>query len=164
MRVLWLVLTLTTAAQASAYEHFASPDGKLEAYTTANWPDGTGMKLFLRRAQAHDAGTLLWKNNRWIDAKWSPDSRFLAVVDHFDGHISNVYVFGVATADAEPRLLYHTPGLGTYDVKWEVMSWDVARREIILRKQVKHKTPDKITHEKVTARIGSKPLKLEESH
>jgi hypothetical protein len=74
------------------------------------------MKLFLRRAQAHDAGTLFWKNNRWIDAKWSPDSRFLALVGHFDGNISNVYVFGVTTANAEPRLLCHTPGLGSYDV------------------------------------------------
>jgi hypothetical protein len=36
---------------AGAYEHLVSPNGKFEAQK-ANLPDGTGMKLFLRRAIA----------------------------------------------------------------------------------------------------------------
>jgi hypothetical protein len=36
----------------------------------------------------------------------------------------------------------------------------VARREVILEKAVKHETPGKITHEKVTERIGTEPSKL----
>jgi hypothetical protein len=102
---------------------------------------------------------LLRQNNRWIDAKWSPDSRFLAVMDHLDGYISDVYVFGVAVADAGPTLLYHTPDLHTYDVKWEVAGWDASQRQIVLDKEVKQKTPGKITHEKIVARIGTEPLK-----
>lgn len=163
MRALCILAAVLLATQASAYERFVSPNSKFEAYTTTLWPNGTGMKLFLRRAGARDAGALLKENNRWIDAKWSPDSRFLAVIDHLDGHISDVYVFGVTSADAAPTLLYHTPDLRTYDVKWEVTGWNIARREIVLRKDVKHEGPGGITHEKVVARIGTKPLKFEDS-
>ena len=95
--------------------------------------------------------------------KWSPDSRFLAVINHLDGHISDVYVFSAGAADAAPTLLYHTPDLRTYDIKWEVTGWDAERREIILDKEVKHEMPGKITHEKVVARIGTEPLKFEDT-
>ena len=161
MRAL-LAMSLLLVAKALADEHhFASPNGEFEAYTIAANEDGTGMKLFLRRANSPDAGVLLRQNTRWIDAKWSPDSRFLAVVDHLDGHISDVYVFGVGAADAAPTLLYHTPDLHTFDVRWDVSGWHVLRREIVLDKQVKYKFPGKITHEQIVARIGTKPLKLE---
>ena len=118
------------------------------------------MKLYLRRANSGDMGVLLRQNDRWIDAKWSPDSQFLAVTDHADGHISDVYVFAVGGADAAATLLYHTPDLHKYDVQWEVTAWNVARREVILEKAVKHEMPGRITHEKVTVRIGTEPLKL----
>jgi hypothetical protein len=156
-----LVMSLLLVAKALGDEHhFASPNGEFEAYTIAANDDGTGMKLLLRPANSPDAGVLLRQNNRWIDAKWSPDSRFLAVIDHLDGHMSDVYVFGVTAADAGPTLLYHTPDLHTYDVKWEVAGWDASRRQIVLDKQVKRETPGKITHEKIVARIGTEPLKL----
>jgi hypothetical protein len=160
MRAL-LVMSLLLVAKALADEHhFASPNGEFEAYTIAANHDGTGMKLLLRPANSPDAGVLLRQNNRWIDAKWSPDSRFLAVIDHLDGHMSDVYVFGVTTGDAGPTLLYHTPDLHTYDVKWEFAGWDASRRQVVLDKQVKQETPGKITHEKIIARIGTEPLKL----
>jgi hypothetical protein len=161
MRALVAIIPLLLAAGALAGEHhFTSPDQKWEAYTTAANGDGTGMKLFLRPASSEDAGVLLRQNNRWIDAKWSPNSQFVAVIDHLDGYISDVYVFGVGDAGAFPALLYHTPDLHRYDVKWEVTGWDVARREITLDKAVKHEMPGRITHEKVTARIGTEPLKV----
>jgi hypothetical protein len=160
MRAL-LAMSLLLVAKALADEHhFASPNGEFEAYTIAANEDATGMKLFLRRVNSPDAGVLLRQNTRWIDAKWSPDSRLLAVVDHLDGHISDVYVFGVTAADAGPTLFYHTPDLHTYDVKWEVAGWDASRRQIVLDKEVKQKTPGRITHEKIVARIGTEPLKL----
>jgi hypothetical protein len=154
-------MSLLLVAKALADEHhFASPNGEFEAYTIAANDDGTGMKLLLRPANSPDAGVLLRQNNRWIDAKWSPDSRFLAVIDHLDGHMSDVYVFGVTATDAAPTLLYHTPDLHTYDVKWEVADWDTSRRQVVLDKQVKQETPGKITHEKIIALIGTEPLKL----
>jgi len=162
MRALLAAIAILLVTETFAGEHhFVSPDGKLEAYTVAANEDGTGMKLFLRRANSREAGVLLRQNNRWIDAKWSRNSQFLAVIDHLDGHISDVYIFGVAAADAATTLLYHTPDLHKYDVKWEFMGWDVARREVILDKAVKYEMPGRITHEKVVARIGTEPLKLE---
>lgn len=62
MRALWLLVFLAAADTAIAYERYLSPNGKFEAYTTANFPDGGGMKLFVRRVQAHDPGVLLAQN------------------------------------------------------------------------------------------------------
>jgi hypothetical protein len=161
MRAL-LAIPLLFVTEALANEHqFVSPNREFEAYTTAANRDGNGMKLFLRPTGSRDIGVLLRQNNRWIDAKWSPDSDFLAVIDHLDGHISDVYVFGVGRADAAATLLYHTPDLHRYDVQWEVTGWDVSRREVVLDKEVKHETPGSITHEKIVARIGTEPLELQ---
>ena len=162
MRALLAAILALLIADALAGEHrFVSPNGDFEAYTIPANDDGSGMKLFLRRGNSRSAGVLLKQNNRWIDAKWSPDSRFLAVIDHLDGHISDVYVFGVGTVDAAPILLYHTPDLHKYDVQWDVTGWDVPRREVILEKVVKDEMPGRVTHEKATGRIGTEPLKLE---
>jgi len=160
MRAL-LAISLLLVAKALADEHHClSPNGEFEAYTIGANDDATGMKLFLRPATSPDAGVLLRQNNRWIDARWSPDSRFLAVIDHLDGHISDVYVFEVKAGNTGPTLLYHTPDLHSYDVKWDVAGWDAPRRQVVLNKEVKQTTPDKITHEKIIARIGTEPLKL----
>ncbi len=161
MRALLAIPLLLIAELLAAEHRFISPNGEFEAYTIPANDDGTGMKLFLYRANSRDAGVLLRQNNRWIDAKWSPDSEFLAVIDHLDSHISDVYVFSVGAADAAPTLLYHTPDLHRYNVKWEVTGWDVARRQIILDKEVKHETPSRITHEKIEAPVGTEALKYE---
>ena len=163
MRALCLVIMFAAATHASAYEHLVSPNGKFEAYTTANLPDGTGMKLFLRRARSRAAGILLWQNNRWIDAKWSPDSRFLALTDHPDGHVSDVYIFGVIAPDAAAArptvtLFYQTPDPFTYDVKWELVRWKLENREIVLRQEVRDQDAQTFATHTVTAKIGKKAL------
>jgi len=130
-----------TLASERCTHRFVSPNGQFEAYTTPANQDGTGMELYLRRANSRGPGVLLRQNNRWIDSNWSPNSQFLAVIDHLDGRISDVYVFAIAAADAAPTLRYHTPDLCGYDVKWKVTDWDLARREIILCKEEKHESP-----------------------
>ena len=165
MRTLWFVLTFLSAAQANAYDRFVSPNGEFEAYTTANFPDGGGMKLFLSRANAPDAGVLLAQNGRWIDAKWSPNSHFLAVIDHPDGHIADVYVFGVTAANAAASpsvtLFYHTPDPLTYDVRWDVAGWHAEKREVILKQEVRDQNAGTHATRTVVAQIGAKPLKFE---
>jgi hypothetical protein len=160
MRALLAVSILFVANTLADDHHFVSTDGEFEAYTIAANDDGTGMKLFLRPANSANPGVLLRQNDRWIDAKWSPDSRFLAVIDHLDGHISDVYVFGVRSVNAGPTLLYHTPDLHKYDVKWDVAGWDVSQRQVLLDKEAKQESPGKITHEKIAAHIGTEPLKI----
>jgi hypothetical protein len=161
MRVAVLValFVVTGVSRASAYQHFVSPNGRFEAYTTPNAPDGTGMKLLLRPAGSRDDGTLLWKNNRWLDARWSSDSRFLAIIDHFDGRIADVYVFGISARNpAGPpiaTLFYHTPELRTYNVQWDVVDWLADRRCIILKKNVHFG----FRQETILAHIGTTALK-----
>jgi len=165
MRALWLILTLLAAAQVDAYDRFGSPNGEFEAYTTANFPDGGGMKLFLRRANTSDAGVLLAQNGRWIDAKWSPDSRFVAVIDNSDGHIADVYVFGVTAANAAASpsvtLFYRTPNPHTYDVRWDVAGWHAAKREVILNEEVRDQNAGTHATHTVIAQIGVEPLTFE---
>lgn len=67
------VVVLLTADALPAEHQFVSPNGEFEACTTPANEDGTGMKLYLRRANSGDSGVLLRQNNRWMDAKWSPD-------------------------------------------------------------------------------------------
>ena len=96
MRALLAAIPVLLVAEVLAGQHhFVSPNGELEAYTIPANEDGSGMKVFLHRANSRDAGVLLRQNNRWIDTKWSPNSQFLAVIDHLDCHISDVYVFDV---------------------------------------------------------------------
>jgi len=164
MRPLWLALTFVAATYASAYEHLVSPNGEFEAYTTPASADG-GMKLFLCRAQARDKAVMLAQNGRWIDAKWSPDSRFLAVIDHPDGHIADVYVFGVTAANAAASptvtLFYHTPNPLTYDVRWDVAGWHAEKREVLLKQEVRDQNAGTHATHRVIAKIGTEPLKFE---
>lgn len=163
LRVLVIAGILMLSATSYAdHPHFVSPNRQFEAYTTSNAVDGTGVKLFLRRAKTHDTGILVFHNMRWIDAKWSPDSRFLAVVDHNDGHIADVYVFGVRGAGAaQPQitLYHHTPKLRTYDVRWDVIGWRVARREVILSQEVRDQNARTTKKHQIVAHIGNQPLK-----
>jgi hypothetical protein len=160
MRALFAAIPILLVAGALAAEHrFVSPDVKFEAYTTAANEDGTGMKLFLRRANSRDTGAFLKENNRWIDVKWSPDSRFLAVIDHLDGHIADVYVFGITAANPTgppvATLFYHTPELRTYNVQWDVVDWLLNTRSIILKKNIHFG----FRQETIVADIGTTALK-----
>jgi hypothetical protein len=160
MRTSFAITMILLAAwhSAAAHERVTAPNGLLEAFTTAKEPDGTGMKLFVRHRRTGAPAVLLLQNDRWIDAKWSPDSRFLAVIDHPDGGIADVYVFGITAATpARPAiatLLYHTPELRTYNVQWDVVDWLLNARSIILKKNVHFG----FRQETIVAHIGTTAL------
>src|SRR6266478_1015366 len=165
-RSLSAITTLLVAltAQASAYSHFLSPNGQLEDYTTANYADGSGMKLFVHRTDGHGSVVLLFSNQRWIDAKWSPDSRFLAVIDHPDGHVADVYASGIMPGNQLLLVLYyHTPNPFTYGVKWDVVGWRPDGRSIILSKEVRDQEARTTIRRQMIARIGTKGLAPDQS-
>jgi hypothetical protein len=161
MRTSFAITMILLAAlhSAAAYKRVTAPNGLLEAFTTAKEPDGTGMKLFVRHRRSGAPAVLLLQNDRWIDAKWSPDSRFLAVIDHLDGRIADVYVFGISAANpARPliaTLFYHTPELRTYYVQWDVVDWLLNARSIVLKKNVHFG----FRQETIVAHIGTTALK-----
>jgi len=164
MRLFSLVVFLIATGTAVAHERYVSPDGKFEAYTTPNFSDGGGMKLFLRPVEWHIEGMLLAQNGRWIDAKWSPDSQFLAIINHPDGHIADVYVLGITTIDGcspTVALLYHTPNVLTYDVHWDVVGWRTENREVVLKQEVRDQNAGTGATHTVVAKIGTEPLEFE---
>ena len=162
IRILLIVLvSLSLALSANGYEHNISPDSQFEAYTTPRNPDGTGMRAFLRMATSKATGVLLRENDRWIQTSWAPDSRYLAVIDGSDGHVTDVFIYRVIrqseTSDTKAHYLtfkslgevadsvlapgmlaqlwYHTPAPWTYDVQWDVAGWDISRNLVILTKR-----------------------------
>lgn len=165
MRTIFCIFLMAVALtpRGHAYERIVSPDGSLEAYTTANFPNGSGMKLFLCKEGKQNSSVPVWSNNRWIDAAWSPDSRFLAVIDHPDGHIADVYVFGVTVAANRKKplitLLYQTPSRRTYNVQWSVIGWMLKQRAVVLKKQMRDISTGVSTEEEITARIGRDSLR-----
>lgn len=139
-----------------------SPDKKCIAYTTAACDEGTGSILYVRKNQTNSAAVRLMQNSRWIDASWSPDSRFLAVIYGLDGHITDIYVYGLSLSSSnrvDATLYYHTPHLGTYDTKWTLDRW-VDNQTILLTKEVKTEFPGTITRTNILVRMDSQP-KLE---
>jgi hypothetical protein len=165
-----LVGSAFAVASASGYQRALSPDHRFEAYTTAHYPNGTGMRLFLRAAGSSEAGVLLRENSRWIRATWSPDSRFLALIDGSDGHVTDVFVYRVLSSIAietkasytsfqslgeiavyahAPRVVadlwYHTPNPWTPDVRWDVAGWDTARSTILLTKRTLAAKPARVS-------------------
>ncbi|RYD22348.1 MAG: hypothetical protein EOP88_08395 [Verrucomicrobiaceae bacterium] len=67
------------------------------------------------------------RSDRWVEASWSPDSRWLLVTDHWDGHGANIRVYEVsgnhAAAEWKVREVYATPGPTQYDCKWSLVEW-----------------------------------------
>ena len=156
-----VLVCLSLASSANGYENILSPDGQFEAYTTPHSPDGTGMRVILRMAGGKRAGVCLRENDRWIQTSWSPDSRYLAVIDGSDGHVTDVFIYRVIrrsrtsntkahyltfkslgevadsafTPGVLAQLWYHTPAPSTYDVEWDVIGWDISRNIVFLAKR-----------------------------
>ena len=143
---------------AVAQDSIPSPDGRYVADLSRNPTHGIGKQLFRRYADGRESGRFLLANDRWMETQWSPDSRFLAVTNHTDGHISVVLVFGIrsrGTAEPDTQLLFVSPSPGVYDTKWAVSGWDTPRRAIMLEKRVAGAKPQQMRFS-----IGTTPLAL----
>src|SRR5437763_756216 len=116
------IALLALCTTAVAEDSIPSPDGRFVAYRTPNPTHGIGKRLFVRFAHGTDPGRLLLENDRYMDAQWSPDSRFLAVTNYTDPDISVVLVFGIRGQRAVPdaQLFFISPDPGVWDTKWFV--------------------------------------------
>jgi hypothetical protein len=159
-------LLIALTAHASADERFPSPNRQFEAYATANYADGSGMKLFVRRTRLDRKGVLLFPinvgstlNGPQIHNFWpSPIMRM--------AHIADAYVFGILAGDGQHLrtvLYYHTPKPFTYNVKWDVAVWLLRERSIVLTKEVRDQETHTTARTQMIARIGTKSLVLNQS-
>jgi dipeptidyl aminopeptidase/acylaminoacyl peptidase len=142
----------------TAQDAIRSPDGRFVAYRTPNPTHGIGKRLFVTFASTNNSGRLLLENDRNMDAQWSPDSKFLAVTNYTDPHITVVLVFQVSDRGSMPdaRLVFISPDPGAWDTKWFVSGWDTSHRTILLEKRVAGEE----SQAKKRFRIGTKALEL----
>ena len=161
--IVMLVCAAAFLSNVGARPVFLSPDRRLELYCQERNADGTGARLFLRPLGSREPGVFMIENDRWIDVRWAPDSRLMAIINHPDGHVSDVYVYRITrrgkNTDADVRvhhqkicqltgdvadfvvlsnstveLIWHTPDPWCYDVMWDVLRWDSKRKQLLLSK------------------------------
>jgi hypothetical protein len=143
-----ILLGVASSTFAVDRDKWISPDKHFLARTISRNPDETGCRLFLSAVGHPGLGVLLRENDRWIDATWSPDSKFLAVTDGSDGHVTDIFIYrvvrsddkesravvtsfpsfgGIAASAESPglraELWYHTPNISTYDTQWKFAGW-----------------------------------------
>jgi len=157
----WAITVIALWTTAVAQDSIPSPDGRLIAYRTPNLRDGLGQRLFVRLARDAAPSRLLLQNDHYmdaIDAQWSPDSKFLAVTNHTDPHVTVVLVFRVSGHGSIPdaQLVFISPDPGVWDTKWFVSGWDTSSRTILLEKHVAGEQPERSKR----FRIGTKSLEL----
>jgi hypothetical protein len=140
MKLSFLLLLALMTSVASAkdlkalFQPLLSPDGVFEVY----WlPEGSdkdvdgnsenyGSKILLRRRGDSHQGKLLRENTRWMAALWAPDSKLIAIEDHWDGHASEVYVYEAGIGKDQAlwsREIFHTPE-NAYDLQWFIEDWE----------------------------------------
>ena len=127
-----------------------SPNSKLECWTES-LPEG-GVKLWLQR-DGEDK-MLLWSSMRSIGVNWSPNSRWLAVLDNYMAGESAVLIF-----DSDQKtipLVYQTPFSQSEQDSWSVVSWNVANKEVALFRNRRFAVGDPL---KMKVTLTSNPVK-----
>jgi len=154
-------LSLVSTNLCSAIENWVSPDGGVECFTRLGHR-GHGEELWIYKRGRKEKEQMLWASDRWIEVNWSPDSKFLAVIDHYENKESAVLVFSIELKKEGIGwvLLFQTPMETRVPVEWGVVKWNVDKREIVLTG-----TPKTLSRRKRTSpaiarvRIGTEAIK-----
>jgi len=97
---------------------------------TTKGVEGDGSKLFICPSSENKRPQLLWVSRKYMSILWSPDSRWLAVIDHYLAAQSAVLIFDV-TQKGFP-LVYQTP-TDTKQETWEIDAWDCSKKKVKLK-------------------------------
>jgi hypothetical protein len=94
-----------------------------------------GQQLTIQDTRGPQPRRILWQSVRWVEVDWSPDSQYLAVTDHYDGHEAAILIFAVPTAvHADFALIFQTPREPDSQIAWSLENWDVEKRRVALLK------------------------------
>ena len=126
------------AATCMAEEIWGSPNGRLECASGLG-RQRKGQELWVRASAVPASRALVWASEGWMEVVWSPDSRFLAVMDHFASEQSAVLVFTVSfnseKKSISTALLFETPLKEKRKQEWEVKDWNLKRGQVLLLKK-----------------------------
>jgi hypothetical protein len=136
---------------------YLSPDKRLEAYTIlVGTPEGSVPRLYVSPVGKPTRGILVLQTNRSMEVRWTPDSRYLIVEDHWGCDAGDVYAYRIDPAQLQtipPKdnrithidtdsgsgtgplpLAARSPQMGKDTTAiWVVKRWDEKRRELSLR-------------------------------
>jgi len=134
--LLLLIISIFVVAESYAGESVFSPHHKFRCDFVLQKTPGMTIKLI-------DCATgkviRVAASNRWAEINWSPVDREFALVDHWDGQASSLRIFRIDTDANNLNLMeqYHSPGLQTLGVEWEMKTWSLKDGKAwIRRKQV----------------------------
>jgi hypothetical protein len=139
MKTLFLFsVAVLGAIQGFTAESWRSPNGQLVCASGLG-RERKGEEMWLRLPAAQNRGELVWASEGWLEAIWSPDSKYLAVIDHYGPGQSAVLVFGIAIDDKtkviSTGLLFETPVKERRKQEWEMKGWDLKKGQVFLIKK-----------------------------
>lgn len=129
-----------------------SPNGKFECFAS-NQEEG-GVNLFIRLVSDAPSAKHLWSTIRSLGIAWSPNSRWLAVMDHYLASESAVLIFD-CQQEGYP-LVYQTPISKTEQDSWDVVGWDVDKKQVILERNRRFSSNPPL---KVAVKLKTSPIK-----
>jgi hypothetical protein len=81
--------------------------------------------------------TKVYESERWVEVEWSPDSHWLVVTDHWDGHGANLQLYSVSAKPKEVEKwevakVYATPWPTRYNCRWKFVKWVLSKGFVVL--------------------------------
>ncbi len=102
--------------------------------------DKGGRNLYVYAVKKGESSKLLVdQTERWFDAEWSKDSKFILIENHADGHFTYIRVFRVYTTRTTEgdglRIdeVYRSPNPTRYDSFWKLVKWDLLSGTVRLK-------------------------------
>lgn len=132
----WLVTPLVGAEERD--ERLLPKESPSKAYVCSigSGKGGYGNVVTLRSSSGNRS-VVLHASDRWVEVSWSPDSRWLLVTDHWDGHGANIRIYEVpensAAEEWKVREVYATPDPTRYDCKWSLLEWKQKGGSVVLK-------------------------------
>lgn len=112
---------------AAQNRHVTSPTAAFECKLTMR-PEGTGEFVTLKNNKTGKETRLL-TTDRWAEVIWSPKDEWFAVIDHWDGQSSTLFVYEIAVGNSGEKVRvskeYESPSSGAIGTEWSLIEWSV---------------------------------------
>lgn len=132
--IIWLLLVSSLLGKAAeADERLLPKDSPSKKITCRILPAEGGYGNVVVLSDIESGKTIqLYRSERWVETGWSPDSRWLFIIDHWDGHGASLHIFSVpppikGTKEWTVPKIYATPWPTRYNCKWKFVKWESSK-------------------------------------